>query len=152
MACVSVSAWKHTIIAALSDPVSVSNTSIPFKPSKFLLFSSISYPHHRKHLFVAAASCDSSDSYSSNTATRKVIKDKILVSDLEGCMVESVKEKTGVEISSEILHIVVKSVGRKRPPWYRILFSSKKIRSIILLNVITLVYGMFPNFSLSFNF
>lgn len=37
----------------------------------------------------------------------------------------------------------LKRVARKKPFWRKVLFASKKIRSIVLLNVITIVYGMF---------
>lgn len=37
-----------------------------------------------------------------------------------------------------------REVGReKKPIWRKVLFASKKVRSIILLNAITIVYGMF---------
>lgn len=39
---------------------------------------------------------------------------------------------------------VEKLVVKKQPLWGRILFASKKMRSIMLLNLITIVYGEFP--------
>lgn len=35
-----------------------------------------------------------------------------------------------------------KVVVRKQPLWEKLLFTSKKIRSVVLLNFITIVYGM----------
>lgn len=41
------------------------------------------------------------------------------------------------------VEIEEKLVVRKQPLWQKLLFASKKIRSIVLLNFITIVYGMF---------
>ena len=40
----------------------------------------------------------------------------------------------------------LKSLFGRRSLWRRILFASTKVRSIILLNVLTVVYGMLPTF------
>lgn len=62
-------------------------------------------------------------------------------------------EGVGIEGSGALDQRVVLGLGSKRfgrrPLWKRIFFASKKVRGIILLNVLTVIYGM-PSPSLQF--
>lgn len=72
-----------------------------------------------------------------NNAKRKIKK-----SDAQFTVGQvSVNEVVSVTNSDRSLNLNYKSLFGRRALWRRIFFASKKVRSIILLNVITLVYG-----------
>lgn len=60
-----------------------------------------------------------------------------------------VNKTNGKETSKGPITIMAKRFSAKRRPfWRKLLFGSKKFRSIILLNIVTIVYGMFFNIPL----
>lgn len=60
--------------------------------------------------------------------------------------------KMEIRVSSKDGPIRSKLVPSRRPFWSKVWFKSKKIKSILLLNVITIVYGMLISFCLRFSF
>lgn len=55
------------------------------------------------------------------------------------------EERESSKGKDSVLVVTKKSLARKKPFWRKILYGSNKFRSVILLNVITVVYGMLPN-------
>lgn len=67
-------------------------------------------------------------------------------------ILKSEKTLTVNNVASKNRSISFKDIFERRSLWRRIFFASKKVRSIILLNVITVIYGNYAFISLGFVF
>nr|XP_043608283.1 uncharacterized protein LOC122580075 [Erigeron canadensis] len=107
-------------------------TSYPYNKNKFLF----GHNNYGSHLSLPSLCCSSS-SRPNNAETRLHKTDQHLVSESQH---EQSTEKKNKKKKKK-LNLSYKSLFGRRALWRRIFFASKKLQSIILLNVITLVYA-----------
>ncbi|KAH7570971.1 hypothetical protein JRO89_XS05G0232000 [Xanthoceras sorbifolium] len=127
-------------IATESSTVELS--TVPCNSSIF--FSGQRIKHRR---FATSAALRNSSSSSSNPNRKKPI-DSGVGSSKQAKLVDNAKNDVALVSSSGVRAqkrqaLSFKSLFGKRSLWRRILFASTKVRSIILLNVITIIYGNF---------
>ncbi|KAK1592806.1 hypothetical protein Q3G72_030674 [Acer saccharum] len=135
MASLTLIRWSAKKIATESSALELS----PVPCSSSLLFS---FQHIKRRRFATSAALRNS---SSNHNPKKQI-DSGVGSSKQVKLVENSKNDVGLISSSggraqKRQALSLKSLFGKRSLWRRILFASTKVRSIILLNVITIVYG-----------
>ncbi|KAJ0037995.1 hypothetical protein Pint_22285 [Pistacia integerrima] len=96
----------------------------------------------KRRRFVASAAHNSSSSSSSGSNASSISKKRIEL-DVYGSSQRKIVDNSKNEVvlaSRKRRTISFKSLFGRRSLWRRILFASKKVRSIILLNVITVIY------------
>ncbi|KAK1567986.1 hypothetical protein Q3G72_019007 [Acer saccharum] len=135
MASLTLIRWSAKKIATESSALELS----PVPCSSSLLFS---FQHIKRRRFATSAALRNS---SSNHNPKKQI-DSGVGSSKQVKLVENSKNDVGLISSSggraqKRQALSLKSLFGKRSLWRRILFASTKVRSIILLNVITIVYA-----------
>ncbi|XP_022725826.1 uncharacterized protein LOC111282130 [Durio zibethinus] len=94
--------------------------------------------------FDPTTSSSLSSSYSNSPVTACSTNTKFVpnIRSNDGCLTDVHRDdKVGKEPTPKYVEIEEKPVVRRQPFWQKLLFTSKKIRSIILLNVITTVYA-----------
>ena len=129
--------WSRT-----TTTIKPSSSSSLFNPSIFFSFHTT--PPKRPRIFSLHHSSSSSYSKPKQRLTKSVDSDDSTSQPNTLSASPNSRSKTRSPLS-------FKSLSGKRSLWRRIFFASKKLRSIILLNVITLVYGNFaPFFSVWF--
>ncbi|KAK4263967.1 hypothetical protein QN277_029312 [Acacia crassicarpa] len=157
MAVQSPSQWWSCTRPSYSDPFSLpSSSSSSSLSSSSARTSSFLYSFHttytKRHRLIACSlprrpSPSSSSSSLSNSGLRLSNPDK---SDVSGSKRKELSNNARRDVSSSLSsqiggqkreRLIFKSFFGKRSLWRRILFASKKLRSIILLNVITIVYA-----------
>lgn len=94
---------------------------------------------HTTRTRFASFSCSSDSPNNARKKLSKLEKDPVTIGD------DSLKNShlNVVPAKNKQTALTYKSLFGKRALWRRILFASKKVRSIILLNVITLIYGIY---------
>ncbi|KAL5763279.1 hypothetical protein ACOSP7_019543 [Xanthoceras sorbifolium] len=138
MASLTLIRWSAKKIATESSTVELS--TVPCNSSIF--FSGQRIKHRR---FATSAALRNSSSSSSNPNRKKPI-DSGVGSSKQAKLVDNAKNDVALVSSSGVRAqkrqaLSFKSLFGKRSLWRRILFASTKVRSIILLNVITIIYA-----------
>lgn len=125
--------WKQPWHISFSSPNSspVTGTSIPITVHPFIF----THKHRSRH----PPSCCSVGRDNEKRTVRKLDKQLTIGEVSVDDDVESVCRKA--KLRKKKLNLKYDSLFGRRKLWRRIFFASKKVRSILLLNVITLVYG-----------
>lgn len=130
------------------------NSSFSTKPLRFPAYSSDSSssltPSSSSSSSCSTSSCSCSTYY--NTATSGYIRNQkspenerthdVTFSIVHTDGSNKFEQKINKAKAHNSLKRGLKAIAKKRPLWRKFWFSSKKMRSIILLNVITVVYGI----------
>ncbi|OVA01733.1 Drug/metabolite transporter [Macleaya cordata] len=158
----SPSTWRWSWKTTSDSSLTVSSSSCCPSTFSFSLYkrnrSSRTTPYRTKFSLDQNSSSSSSEVHTSYTTGNKVLKKNKSIQ--VGKPVDSNSLLIGVEdfpdsnnnksttlileekiMKNDKLRIRFKSLFGKRPLWKRILFASKKVRSIILLNVVALIYA-----------
>lgn len=139
MASLSLSRWS-TKIAADSSTAELSKVPA----TNCSIFSSC---HVKRHSFSPSALRNSSSFCSFNSGPRRKnwIDSDVCCSKRNDVVHNAKDDVTSVSSggagAQKRQALSVKSLFGRRSLWRRILFASKRVRSVILLNVITIVYG-----------
>ncbi|XP_061988971.1 uncharacterized protein LOC133707421 [Rosa rugosa] len=147
MACSSSNIWRVTTLDSGSKISSYFSN-----PASMFLFFSTTIPNKRRRLIACSLDPISTSSLTSQNATHKNRTDKksveiqrtndetfsVLHSDEHKPYEKKIKNSKKDEAKNKGL----KSGSKKRRPlWQKAFFASKKMRSILLLNAITIVYA-----------
>ncbi|PWA64304.1 eamA domain-containing protein [Artemisia annua] len=132
----TTSPWQYSSSSSSSiirsSCSSISVHPLIFANRKRALFTSYAFPH----VHYTTLCCGAGSSYAKEKSEKKVTGGENLVT--VGKIANLPKKKNK---QNKLLNVKLKSLFGRRALWRRIFFASKKVRSIILLNVITLVYA-----------
>ncbi|XWS60863.1 hypothetical protein CRYUN_Cryun07bG0074100 [Craigia yunnanensis] len=138
--------WKLTAVTSTGySSTRYSNFNSMF----FFLSSTTSNPENRRQSLATLSydpttSCSLSSSYSNSPIPAYSTHKKYVPNarSTDGCLTDvHGDDKIEKEPTPKNVDIEEKLVVRKQPLWQKLLFTSKKIRSIVLLNFITIVYA-----------
>lgn len=131
----TTSPWQYSSSSSSIIRSSCSSISVHpliFANRKRALFTSYTFPH----VHYTTLCCGAGSSNAKEKSDKKVTGGENLVTVGKFANLPKKKNK-----QNKLLNMKLKSLFGRRALWRRIFFASKKVRSIILLNVITLVYG-----------
>ncbi|CAN0838236.1 Uncharacterized transporter AF_0788 [Linum grandiflorum] len=125
--------WRRRTPVADLDAYGRRNNAIYSSSGGYLFFSITEGSRSRrsKRVKIITLSADDPSSISGRNAPIRFIEGELPLRDEEDPERKK-KKKCGDSISGE---------SKKRPLWKKILFSSKKLRSVVLLNVVAVVYA-----------
>lgn len=141
--------WNTSDYSTLTRLCNSSSSSSQWNSSRSLLYSNIAY-RERSRLITFSLHDSSSSTPNSNAESgsrkRANFENPASLRPIEfGNSKEKDVSLGSIRLRNRPVIVTFNSFFGKRSLWRRILFASKKVRSIILLNVITVIYG--KNFS-----